>query len=169
MLLWILCFWLWNYTSSTLLSHFHCIRNTPWASYCSFFLCNVCSFFSCVGGVLVTNLFFHCPWLLYFGYLANYNKRVAFVIIFLMCSDLLKCLKRVHTIFITTESGYNSLKVIFTKHFLTKATIFCCFDVFSVRPPQTFQVQAKISTIRPAFPDYLSVSDYYDIMYCDWH
>ena len=40
--------------------------------------------------------------------------------------------------------------------------IFRCFDVFSVRPPQKFQVQAKISTIRPVFPDYLSVSYDYD-------
>ena len=35
---------------------------------------------------------------------------------------------------------------------------FRCFDVFPVRPPQKFQVQAKIPTIRPLFPDYLSVS-----------
>ena len=35
---------------------------------------------------------------------------------------------------------------------------FSRFDVFSKRPPQIFQVQAKISTIRPAFPDYLSIS-----------
>ena len=44
---------------------------------------------------------------------------------------------------ITTESGLNSLKVIFTKQFLTKVTIFRCLDVCSVRPPQIFQVQAK--------------------------
>ena len=42
--------------------------------------------------------------------------------------------------------------------FLGKIAIFCCFDVCSVRPPQTFQVQAKISTVQPVFPDYLSVS-----------
>ena len=38
-----------------------------------------------------------------------------------------------------------------------KASIFCCFDVFSVRPPQIFQVQAEISTKRPVFLEYLSV------------
>ena len=52
----------------------------------------------------------------------------------------------------------NILKVIFTKQLLTKVTIFRCFDVCSVRPPQVFQVQAKISTVWPVFPDYLSVS-----------
>ena len=43
MLLWILCFWFWSYTLSKLLF--------------LFFLCNFCSFFSYVTGVLVTNLF----------------------------------------------------------------------------------------------------------------
>ena len=59
---------------------------------------------------------------------------------------------------ITTESGLNSLKVIFTKQFLTKVTIFCCFDVCSVQPPQIFHIQAKISTVQPVFPGYLSIS-----------
>ena len=42
--------------------------------------------------------------------------------------------------------------------FLAKATIFCRFDVFSVRPPQIFQVQAKIAIIRSVFSEYFSVS-----------
>ena len=50
----------------------------------------------------------------------------------------------------------------YTEHFLAKVTIFCCFDVSSVWPPQIFQVQAKISTVRPVFPDYLSISYDYD-------
>ena len=58
---------------------------------------------------------------------------------------------------IATESGWNSLKVIFTEQFLAKVAIFRCFDVCSVRPPQIFQVQAKISTVWPVFPDYISV------------
>ena len=29
--------------------------------------------------------------------------------------------------------------------------MFCCFDVFLERPPQKYQVQAKLSTIRPVF------------------
>ena len=41
-----------------------------------------------------------------------------------------------------------------------------CFDVCSVRPPQIFPVQAKISTVRPVFPNYISVSyDYAFISY----
>ena len=59
---------------------------------------------------------------------------------------------------IATKSDKNSLKVVFTKQFLTKVIIFCYFDVCSVSPPQVFQVQAKILTVRPVFPDYLSVS-----------
>ena len=43
------------------------------------------------------------------------------------------------------------------KKFLTKVNIFRCFDVCSVQPPQIFQVLIKISTVRPVFPDYLSV------------
>ena len=44
-----------------------------------------------------------------------------------------------------------------------KVAIFRCFNVFSVRPPQKFQVQAKISTIRPVFPDDLSAFYDYDL------
>ena len=59
----------------------------------------------------------------------------------------------------------NSLKVIFTKKFLAKVAIFCCFDVCSVQLPWIFQVQAKISTVRPVFPDYLSMSyDYGSVL-----
>ena len=39
--------------------------------------------------------------------------------------------------------------------------IISCFDIFSVRPTQIFQVQTKILTIWPVFPDYLSVSYHY--------
>ena len=63
---------------------------------------------------------------------------------------------------ITAESHYNSLKVIFTEQLLAKVAIFRCFDACSVRPPQTFQVQAKISTVRPMFSGYLYVSYDYD-------
>ena len=84
------------------------------------------------------------------------------MILFLICSDLLNFLRSLGTLVIKTESGY-TLKVIFTEQFLAKVAIFRCFDVCSVRPPQIFQVQAKISTVRPVFPDYLSVSYDYGI------
>ena len=58
--------------------------------------------------------FFSC-----FGYAANYNTHRAFVIIFLICSDLLNLLRSVDTIVIRTESGQNSLKLFLTKKFLT--------------------------------------------------
>ena len=67
------------------------------------FLCNFYSFFSYVRGALVTRTFCHCYWLIYFVYSANYNTRGAFVIIFLICSDLLNSLESVGTIVITTE------------------------------------------------------------------
>ena len=76
----------------------------------------------------------------------------------LICSDLLNLRRSLDTMVITTESDWKSVKVIFTQQFLAKVAIFCCFDVCSVRPPQIFQVQAKISTVLPVFPDYLSVS-----------
>ena len=67
------------------------------------FLCNFYSFFSYVRGALVTRTFCHCYWLIYFVYSANYNTRGAFVIILLICSDLLNSLESVGTIAITTE------------------------------------------------------------------
>ena len=102
-----------------------------------FFPCNFCSFFSYVGGVLVTNLF---SLLLIVKYILAIQQIIAFVILFLICSDLLNCLRSVGTMVMTTESGSNSLRVIFTKQFLTRATVFRCFDVCPVQSPQIFQV-----------------------------
>ena len=124
MLLWILCFWFWSYTPSKL-SHFQCGKNLPWASYCCSFWATSEAFFSYVGDVLVTN---HSSLLLIGIYSGKCSTLGTFVIIFLICSDLLDC------------------------------HIFCCFDVFTVWPPHVFQVQTKISTIRPVFQDCLSVS-----------
>ena len=80
----------------------------------------------------------------------------------MICSNLLNSLTSIGTIVITAESGQGSLKVIFTKQFLTKTTIFRRFDVFSVRPPMILSVETKMSAIRPVFSDYLSVSYDYD-------
>ena len=87
----------------------------------------------------------------------------------LICCDLLNCLRTLGTMVITTDSGWNSLNVIFTKQFLTKVAIFHCFDVCSVRPPQIFQVQGKTSTVRSVLPDYLSVSYDYGLAYKFWY
>ena len=117
------------------------------------FLCTFWSFFSYSGGVLVSkyNRPFYCYWLIYFGYSVYFNAQSI---------DILNCLRSVGIIVLTTESGLNSLKVVFTGKLPTKASICQCFDVFSVRPPQIFQVQVKISSIWPVFLDYLSV--FYD-------
>ena len=56
------------------------------------------------------------------------------------------------------------LKQALTEQFLTKVAVFRCFYVCYARPPQVFQVQAKISTLRPVFPDYLSISYDYGII-----
>ena len=68
------------------------------------FLCNFCSFFNYVRGVLVTN-FFSLLFIDIFGNSANYNTGGEFVTIFLICSDLLNWLRGNGTIVIITESG----------------------------------------------------------------
>ena len=69
--------------------------------------------------------------------------------------------RNIPTIVITTEIDLKSLKVIFNKPFVTIATLFCCLYIFSVRLPQIFQVEGKISTNTTCvFPDHLSV--FYD-------
>ena len=49
-----------------------------------------------------------------------------------------------------------------TKQIFTEVTIFAVYGhpryVCSLGAPQIFQVQAKVSTARSVFPDYLSVS-----------
>ena len=59
------------------------------------------------------------------------------------------------------EGSYNTEypnRSVFHSPPLMKAAIFCYFDVFPVRPHQTFEVQTKIVTIRHVFPDYFYVS-----------
>ena len=80
--------------------------------------------------------------------------------IIFICSGSLNCLRSVCTIVITTKKRKAKpvSKQSPLRKFSLKAAIFCCSDVCPVKPPQKFQVQAKISTIRPVFPDYLSIS-----------
>ena len=70
---------------------------------------------------------------------------------FIICGDLHNCLTSLCTVAIRTENEIE-------KENSHCKQPFCCFDVFLVRPPQKFQVHDKIPTIRPLFPDYLSVS-----------
>ena len=123
-----------------------------------FFLSNSSSFFSYVGIIHVTN---HFTLLLIDRYILAIQQIIAHkehLRYSFWCIDLLNCLRSLETMVITTESGWNTLKFIFTEQFVIKVAILCCFDVWSVRPPQIFHVQAKISTVRLVFSDYLSIS-----------
>ena len=86
--------------------------------------------------------------------ICSFKLKNDVLILKMICTDHLNCLKSV----ITTEKGQSSLKVIFSKQFLTKPTIFRCFDICSVRPPQIFQVKAKMSTVRALLPHQLYIS-----------
>ena len=112
------------------------------------FLCNFSSFFSYVVGIPVTN---HFSLLLLDRYILAIQQIM-----------ILNFLRSLATMVITTESGQNSLKVIFTEQFLAKVAIFRCFDVCSVWPPQISTSSENIN-IRPVFPDYLSISYDYEI------
>ena len=123
-----------------------------------FFLSNFSSFFSYVGTIHVTN---HFTLLLIDRYILAIQQIIAHkehLRYSFWCIDLLNCLRSLETMVITTESDWNTLKFIFTEQFVIKVAILCCFDVWSVRPPQIFHVEAKISTVRPVFSDYLSIS-----------
>ena len=74
--------------------------------FIAFFLCNFFSFFSYVGGFPVTNLFLLLlidRYIFWLQYSANYNKLGALMILFLICSDLLNCLRSVGTMVITKK------------------------------------------------------------------
>ena len=89
------------------------------------------------------------------------------MIIIFICSDFLNCLRSVYTIVLTIKKRKAKpvSKQSPLRKFSLKAAIFCCFDVRPLKPPQKFQVQAKISTIPPVFPDYLSISYDYGLIY----
>ena len=126
----------------------------------AFLLCNFNSLFSFVGSMLVTSHFS----------LLLIDRHILAIQQIITHEEYLRYSFWSATIFWTASEALernhghknrkwlHNLKVIFTKELLTKVNIFCCFDVCPVRPPQIFQVQAKILTVRPAFPDYLSVS-----------
>ena len=106
--------------------------------------------FGYAGGVIATNLLLLL--MICFWNAEKIDTQGALVIIFFDCSDVLKGLRSVFTAFKTTKSIQNSLKAFSLRSSSLKADIFCYFYVFAVRPPQ------KLTTKRPVFPDYLSVS-----------
>ena len=107
--------------------------------------------FSYVGGIPNQPFFTAIDWYVHFGDSANHNIQGAFVILFLICGNLLNFLRSLGTTFITTESGWNSLRSHFYWTVPAIVAIFRCVDVCSVRPPQIFQAEAKMS-------EYLSFS-----------
>ena len=158
------------------------VEKTHHGPVIALFSVQLLQFFRCSGGVLVSKqpTIFHCYWLIYFSYSANYKTRRVFVIILLICSYLLNCLRSIGTIVVTTESGYkkdvlflkillcfgfctfgskamphpscyltsiveesgwNSLKVIFTEQFLIKPPFFPVL-MYSVYP-RSFKFKRK--------------------------
>ena len=128
-LLWILCFWFWSlplpscYLTSIVNKTHHGPVIVP-------FSVQLLQPFIYAGVVLISRLptFFHCCWLIYFCYSANYNKRGAFVKIYLIHSDLLTCLRRVGTIVITIkqpQSHFDWAIIHKRHHFLLFWCILC--------------------------------------------
>ena len=85
----------------------------------------------------------------------NFNAQGALVIIFFICSDLFICLRNPCTVAIRKWKWKRE-----NPHCKQP---FHCFDVFPVWPPQKFQVQIKVPTIWPVFPDYIYVFNDYAV------
>ena len=132
LLVWILRFWFWSYTPSIVISLSFWI-GLIMGHLLLFFLYNFCSFFSYVGGVLIVNLFS-----------------------LLLIDRYILAIQQIITHEKHLRYSFWSVGVFWTAS--EASPFFVVFDVCSVRPVQIFQVQAKISTLRPVFPDYLSVS-----------
>ena len=119
-----------------------------------FFLCNFSSFFSYVGVILVSNLISLLLIDIFWLFIILWHTRSICKNLF----DLQRSSELPQKCWHRSRNKRKWLKQPQSHFREAKATIFCCFDVFSVRPPQIFHVQTKISTKRPVFPDYLSVS-----------
>ena len=81
----------------------------------------------------------------------NYNAQEAFVIIFIIGSDIYNSLRSLCTLAIRTENEKEKRKSSLQANF----SLFWCISCTAT--PEIL-VQNKIPTIRPLFPDYLSVS-----------
>ena len=93
-----------------------------------FFLCNFSSFFSYVGGILVTN---HFSLLLIDRYI-------------LAIQQIITHEEHFRYSFWSVAIFWTASKSFWLTSSTQKVNIFCCFDVCSMQPPQIFQVQAKI-------------------------
>ena len=93
-----------------------------------FFMCRFSSFFSYVGGALVTNLFS----------LLLIDKYI------LAIQQIITHQEHFRYSFWSVAIFWTASKSFWLTSSTQKVNIFCCFDVCSMRPPQIFQVQAKI-------------------------
>ena len=125
-----------------------------------FFLRNFSSFFSHTGGIPASN-HFSLLVLLIDRYILTIHQIITQRSICDTYFDLQRSSELPQKPWHHVHNDINWLKQPQIHFYLaapSKVPIFRCFDVCSVRPHQTFQVQSKISTVRPVFPDYLSVS-----------
>ena len=101
-----------------------------------FSLCNFSSFFSYVGGILITN---HFSLLLIERYILTIQQIITHEEhlrhFFLICNDLLNCLRSLGTMVITTQLAKTASNSFSRSYSSQKVTIFRCFDVWSARPP----------------------------------
>ena len=130
-------------------------------SIIAFFVCNFCSLLRYVRGVLVTN---HFSLFLTGTYIWAIHQTITH-------KEHLRCPYWSVAIFsIASEvfESWSSQKKVpkQSQSQFFKVNIFQCFDVCSVQPPQLIQAQAKISTARPVFPDYISISYDYGAIIC---
>ena len=95
------------------------------------FLCNFCRVFRYVEWILVTKLFSLSLTDL-FSFPAKYNTQGAFLIIFLICSNLLKCLRSFGIIVIGTESVLMSLKQSFSSSNSSRKLLFYTVLIYSL-------------------------------------
>ena len=127
-----------------------------------FFLCNFSSFFIYVGGIPVTNhfsLFLIDRYILAIRQIIINKEHFRYSFwskaIFWTSLEALAPWPRQQKVVKTASKSFHWAVPSKSRHFLL-------FDVCSIRPPQIFQVQATTSTVRPVFPDYLSVTYDYD-------
>ena len=110
-----------------------------------FFLCNIFSLFSYVGGVLISNLssMLLIDDMYAFGFSANYNTRGPFTIPFLICSDLLNCPRSDDTIVITTEMAKTASKLFSPSNSSQKPPFFAVLMYSLYDHPRYFKFNRK--------------------------
>ena len=90
---------------------------------------------------------------MYFSYSSNCNTRRVFVIIFLICSDLLNCLRRVGTIAVAAASKWlKQPQSYFHYAFPHKSNHFSVLMYFVNGHPRYFKFKRKYQQYDPCYP-----------------